>query len=447
MNDFYDVIVAGGGLAGTSAAISAARLGVSVLLIEKYGFLGGMSTAGLVNPFMASKTSKGVPLVGGLYTEICDAMNKQNGMLDRAFDPEAMKFVLQELLIESGSELLLHSYAKTPIVRNNKITGLIVDCNSESLSISANTVIDATGDADVSVKAGVPYDYGNSVTGLSQAMTLMFVVGGVDVKKSLMYAKDHNDEMRFPKPIDENDVDRMLSGAIGIAGFYKHVESAKNSGELCLNQDMIFFITLPTPGYVVVNTTHVAGYDPTKSTDMTKAEIEGRQQANMLMRFLKKYIPGFENAYLSQTAAQIGIRESRRIKGEYTFTVDDVVNGRKFFDSVLRSVYPVDIHSSAGKGYAKDEDHIPPVGPPEGDWYELSYRCMIPINIDNLIAAGRCISSTHEGHSAVRIMPNCIAMGQAAGVAGAMSSIYNTPPRNIDINEMHRILKEQGAII
>lgn len=443
----YDVIIAGAGLAGVSAAVSSARLGMRTLLVERYGFMGGMGTAGLVNPFMSSSTSTGISLVGGIYTEICSRLRDVGGMLDRAFDPEAMKYVLQEMVIESGSEILLHSCVTGSLISGNLMNGLIITSKSGPQPVSADIVIDATGDADVAALAGVPFEFGNPVTNMSQAMTMMFTVGGVDLRESLIYAMKNPGEMRFPKPVDESDVDRLLKGAIGVAGFYKEVESARRAGEFDLDQDMVFFISLPQSGQVVVNTTHISGIDGTRSEDLTRAEIEGRRQVFTLMKFMRKHLSGFENSYLMQTASQVGVRESRRIIGEYVFNVDDVKRGSRFDDCILRSAYPVDIHSSTGKGYSRDEDRLPPIAPPAGGWYEIPYRCIVPLSVDGLLVAGRCVSASHEGHGAVRIMPNCIALGQAAGVAAALCVKSGAAPRNLEITSLRSALIGSGAII
>jgi hypothetical protein len=224
-----------------------------------------------------------------------------------------MKYVLQEMVVESGAELLLHSFTTGVMQSDNRISGLEIACKSALTKAIADVVIDATGDADVASFAGAPYEFGNPELNMAQAMTLMFTVGGVNLHDSLMYAMKNPDEMRFPKPVDELDVSRMMKGAIGIAGYYKEVEAAKRAGEFPLEQDMVFFITLPRSGQVVVNTTHICGFDGSKSEDLTKAEIEGRRQAFALMKFMTKYLPGFEHAYLMQTASQVGVRESRRI--------------------------------------------------------------------------------------------------------------------------------------
>ena len=447
-NKRYDIIVAGGGVAGVAAAVSAAKLGAKVLLIERYGFLGGLGTAGLVNPFMSSYTSDGKPLVGGFFTDICDRMRGMGGMFHRAFDPEAMKFAAQEMVLESGAELLLHSWITGARVACSEIVGVEALTKSDTREIDARIVIDATGDGDVAAMAGAPCEFGDPQKGLAQAMTLMFTIGGVDIKPSLIYAKEHPEEMRFPKPASDEDIDRMMQTAVGIAGFFSKVEEAKSCGEFPLAQDLVFYITMPTPGQVVVNTTHITKVDGTSSDDLTKAEIEGRRQAMALVAFFKKYIPGFESSYLLQTATQVGIRETRRVIGEYVFNADDVGAGRKFADVVMRSAYGVDIHAPDDTGYKREDERISTsTAPPAGDWYEVPYRCLVPLDIDNLLVAGRCISATHEGQGAVRIMPNCMALGQAAGVAAALCVKQNATPRALDAGLLRKHLLEQGAII
>ncbi len=444
----YDVVVAGGGVAGVAAAVSAAKLGAKVLLIERYGFLGGLGTAGLVNPFMSSYTSDGKPLVAGFYKDVCDRMRQMGGMHDRAFDPEAMKFAAQEMVLESGADLLLHSWITGARVACNDIVGVEVLTKSDTRVVDAKIVVDATGDADVAAMAGVPFEFGDPKIGLAQAMTLMFTIGGVDMKPSLIYAKEHPEEMRFPKPPNDEAVEQMLQRAVGVAGFFSKVEEARKAGEFPLPQDLVFYISLPTPGQVVVNTTHIGGVDGTSSEDLTKAEIEGRRQAMALMSFFRKYIPGFENAYLLQTATQVGVRETRRIVGEYVFSADDVSEARKFPDVVMRSAYGVDIHAPDDKGYKKVEaPPAKPGSPPAGDWYEIPYRSLVPLEIDNLLVAGRCISATHEGQGAVRIMPNCMALGQAAGVAASLCAKHDVKPRALDPQILRKHLLDQGALI
>lgn len=442
----YDVLVAGGGVAGVAAAVSAARQGARTLLVEIYGFLGGMATAGLVNPFMSSFTSTGQPLVGGFFSEICARMKDLGGVFGRAFDPEAMKYAAQEMILESGGELLLHTSISGARMKGSDIIGIEALTKNGMREIDARVVVDATGDGDVAAMAGAPVEMGGP-DGLTQAMTLMFTVGGVEMRKCLEYALKHPDQMRFPKPSSTDAVQQLLKGAVGVAGFYREVDEAREKGEFPLPQEMVFFISMPTPGQVVVNTTHIGGVNGTDSWDLTKAEIECRRQAMALMSFFKKYVPGFENSYLLQTGPQIGVRETRRVIGEHVFNVDDVSEGRKYPDVIMRSAYPVDIHSPVGRGYVRKDDGKPGIGPPPGDWYEVPYRCLVPLTVEQLLVAGRCVSSTHEGQAAMRIMPNCMALGQAAGTAAALCVDQGVAPRALSVDLLRSALLRQGAII
>jgi hypothetical protein len=308
-------------------------------------------------------------------------------------------------------------------------------------------VVDATGDGDVAAAAGVPYESGGA-DGLPQAMTLMFDVGGVDLVKVFTYVKDNQDQFRFPKLSSDSDPMELAQGIVSVAGYYDLVAQARAKGEYPLPGDLIFFIGRPRAGEVVFNTTHIGGVDGTKAVDLTRAEIEGRRQAVALVRFIKNYIPGFESAYLLRTAAQVGVRETRRIVGEYVFSAEDVIDARKFEDAIARLAYPVDVHGGRGDGYTRAEERVPALAaPPPGDWYEVPYRCLLPLGVENLLIAGRCVSSTQEGHGATRIMPCCAAMGQAAGTAAALSIRENVSPRNLDRSLLLTTLREQGAIV
>lgn len=442
----FDVIVAGGGIAGVAAAVAASRMGARTLLIERYGFLGGLATAGLVNPFMSHSTSTQVPLIAGFFDDLRDRLSELGGILGNSFDSEAMKFAVQEMVLESGAEILLHSWVSDAVTTEATVQRVTVVNVSGQAEYGAQTIIDATGDGDVAAAAGAAFESGGE-DGLPQAMTLMLDVGAVDLPKALKYVRDNPDEMRFPKWPPDHDVESDKRPIVSVAGYYSLVAEAKARGEYPLPGDLIFYLTRPTPGEVVFNTTHVGGVNGTNADDLTKAEIEGRRQAMAIVSFVQKHIPGFENAHLLRTATQIGVRETRRIKGDYTFSADDVIEARKFPDAIARLAYPVDIHSGKGEGYTRAEERSGPVTPPPGDWYEVPYRCMLPVGLENVLVAGRCVSSTQEGHGAIRIMPCCAAMGQAAGVAAAISLRENVSPRSIDTESLLLSLREQGALV
>jgi hypothetical protein len=444
----YSTIVAGGGIAGIAAAVSSARLGAKTLLVERYGFLGGLATAGLVNPFMTHRTSTGRPLIAGIFDELCSRLDSLGGMRGGTFDSEAMKFAAQEMVLEAGADLLLHTWISGAIMDGRTIRGVRVVNKSGERDYPGSMVVDATGDGDVAVAAGAQYEMGGA-DGMPQSMTLMIDVGGVDFARVMDYVRQHPDQMRFPKIPSDADPEKLAKDIISVAGYYDLVTQARERGEYPIPGDLIFFVSRPRPGEVVFNTTHIGGVKGTSAEDLTRAEIEGRRQAAALVEFARKYVPGFENAYLLRTAAQVGVRETRRITGEYVFSAQDVAKAQKFDDAIARLAYPVDVHSGKGDGYTREEEEEPsgPLVPPPGDWYEIPYRCLVPLEIENLLIAGRCVSSTQAGHGAIRIIPCCAAMGQAAGTAAALSIRENVSPRGLDTDHLVRELREQGSLI
>lgn len=442
----YDVVVAGGGMAGCAAAIAAARSGSKTLLLESFGFLGGLATAALVNPFMTHCAADGKPLVGGLYDEIRARLSDMGGMLANSFDSELMKYVLQEMVLESGAELLLHTFLDGAELAGNG--SIVVGTRSKSGAgeIVCRRLIDCSGDGDAAVSLGAKHETGNE-EGLPQAVTLMFDMGGVDLARAMGYVKDHPDQMLFPKLPADSDPARLAEGIISVAGYYDLIAEARAKNEYAAPGDLIFYIGRPTKGEVVFNTTHVGHVDGTKAEDLTRAEIEGRRQMMSIVSFVKKHVPGFENSYLLRTAAHVGVRETRRVIGEYVFGAPDVVEARKFEDAICRLAYPVDVHSGKGDGYTKDEGNKGPQAPPRGDWYEIPYRCLVPLGIEDVLVAGKCVSSTQAGHGAIRIMPCCVAMGEAAGVAVSMSLRENVTPRALDGRLVREELKKRGALL
>lgn len=400
----FDIIVIGGGVAGCGAAISGARCGARVLLAERHGFLGGCSTASLVSPFMSHKTSDGKVLVEGIFAELTHRLRDRDGMLANAFDSEIMKEVLADFVAESGAELLLRAHLTD--VRD----GYTVTFNGNT-TIKAKFLIDCTGNASAAAMLGAEFLPAKEY----QSVTLMFDMAGVDEERVLAYAKTCPDNFLYPKMTDFDDPAEMSRGIYTVAGFFDRVAAAKAAGEYHVPGDMIFFIPRPRRGEVCFNTTHASVSDPNDPFELTRAERETRKQAREIESFVRKYVPGFENAYIARIADEVGVRESRRILGEYVLTEEDVVTGRKFDDCVCRSAYPIDVHTM--DGYIKDG--IMSSAPPAGDWYEIPLRCLMPRGMKNILVAGKCLSATRPAQGSARIMPNCIAMGEAAGLYAA----------------------------
>jgi len=409
----YDVIVAGGGTAGVAAAVAAARNGANTVLIEKYGFLGGAMTAGLVNPFMTFHVGR-KQIIKGIFQEIIDRLKDMNGYDEKtkAFDNEAMKLVTDHMVKEAGVKLLLHTYISDALVtKRNTVRGVEVYNKSGRQIVLGKITVDATGDGDVAVMAGAPYEKGRRKDGLTQPMTLNFRMGGVNVE-------------RMPS---REKINRLF-------------EEAKAKGEIEIPREDVLYFPTTRKGEIHFNTTRILKADGTKAEDLTYAETEGRRQMAQLIKFLKEKVPGFENAYLLMSGVQIGVRETRRIIGEYVLTEEDILKARKFEDEIARGSYPIDIHSPTGEGTIIKK-------PPPGEFYDIPYRCMVPKKVDNLLVAGRCISTTHEAQAAVRVIPIVVAIGQAAGTAAALAAKLRVSPREMDVPLLQKTLKEQGACL
>jgi hypothetical protein len=442
----WDVVVVGGGMAGCGAAWAAAKNGAKTLLIERYGYLGGWATAALVNPFMSSNTSDGKPLVGGFFSELKDELAKvDGGILGSCFDPEWMKIVLQEMVLGSGAEMLLHSCI-TGVQAEDDGISLKVFCKAGERTVRCRRVVDCSGDGDVAISLGAEFETGDE-TGVAQAVTLMFDVGGVDLVEALEYVKANPDQMRFPKMPADTDIQLLTGHVLGIAGYYDLVSQAKSRGEYPVPGDLVFYVTRPRLGEVTFNTTHVGDVDGIDLDALTRAEIEGRRQMVAVLNFARSSMPGFKNSYILRSPSHVGVRESRRVMGKYVFDASDIATSSKFDDAICRLAYWVDIHKGKGTGYTRSEEKEKIVEPVAGDYYEIPYRSLVPNGVENVLLAGRCISSTQGGHAAIRIMPCCAALGQAAGTAAALSVKTGTPVGEIDITTLKETLRSDGALV
>ncbi|MGC8934908.1 MAG: FAD-dependent oxidoreductase [Thermoproteota archaeon] len=439
----FDVIVAGGGTAGAVAAIAAARNGVRTLVVEQFGFLGGSETAALVVPMMPNHV-RGEPLVKGISQEIqkrlldlgCAAIDR--GGNEGWFNPEALKFVLEDMVLEAGGKILYYTFVEDVIMEGNEVRGVVIVNKSGRQAVFSKIVIDATGDGDVAALAGVPFESGRKEDGKSQPMSLRFIVGNVDFNRLSKFLLENDKRSYVDPPLIEF---AMVPG--NNWPLEKYFKEGVREGIL-EESDIVYFqaFSIPgMPGVVAFNCPRIIGdYKGFNADHLTEATIQGRKRISRLFNFLKKKIPGFENSYLALTAPMVGVRESRRIIGEYVLTAQDYFNARKFEDAISRNRYPIDIHLPTGP--LPGERHL---GPEE--YHEIPYRSIIPIKVDNLIVACRALSASFEAHGAVRIQPNMRAIGQAAGVAAALCVKKGIKPRQLDGKELRKVLIEQGAYL
>ncbi|MFH0802412.1 MAG: FAD-dependent oxidoreductase [bacterium] len=412
------ILVAGGGPAGVAAAIAAARLGAPVTLVERYGFLGGMGTAGLVHPWMSYYSGE-KQLVGGIFAEIVGSLkNKQAfkdsshlGLRHHCFDPEILKGVLQDLALSAGVRLFLHTFLIGSDCSKGAVRSVRTASKSGVEELRADLFIDATGDADLAFLAGVPCEKGRPGDALMQPATLHFRMGGVE-------------EERMPSREEMNDI----------------YNRAQKEGRLDNPRESLLWFDTTRRGEIHFNTTRVVRIDGTSRDDLTKAEVEGRRQMMEIVAFMIREIPGFEKACLLYSAPQIGIRETRRIKGRATITEEDILKGRIFEDTIALGSYGIDIHNPEGGGTRQDV--LPP-----GRYYGIPYGALLPYSPENIIVAGRPISSTYEAFAAIRIQPTCYATGEAAGTAAALALKSGVKPADLPYSTLRSALLAQGAIL
>ncbi len=419
-----DLAVIGGGSAGTLAAISAARKGVNVLLVESQSALGGSRTVMGVDTFYGyfSPGDLNSRVVGGITYEIVERLFDRSAAFLRpntfgagtgvTYDLEMLKMLLEEMVIEAGAKLLYHSFVPEVLMNENNIDGVLVSNKAGLKKVKAECVIDATGDADVAARAGASFEMAGVGERPVQSLSTIFYLGNVDNERAFSMSQSERTKLMV---------------------------DAEASGEYLLTRIGGSIHPTPHPGFIHANLTRIRNVNATDPFALTKAEIEGRRQAHEYARFLINEHPGFKNAYLAMTASYIGVRETRRLIGEYVLTGEDVVNGRCFDDAIACCAAPIEDHHS-GK-----DVHWQYV---EGDgYYQIPYRALLPKEVKNLIVAGRCLSATHEAQASARNSAQCMAMGEAAGVAASIALSENIEPREVEISQLGAELLEQSVIL
>ncbi len=373
------------------------------------------------------------------------------------FDPEIMKLAALDLLEEAGVALLLHAFASDVIeplsvaararrpwpgrARRSRVAsiehpgergavasspaerrvgGVVFETKSGPLVVEARAIVDCTGDGDIAALAGAPFEMGREGDGLVQPMTLMFRMASFEQADFDAYVNENRREWR------------------GVHGLWALVREATRSGELSLSREDILIFAGLRRGEVSVNSTRVSAVVGVDVLDLTKAEILARRQMREIVAFLRRRVPGFERSYVIQSGGSVGVRETRRIVGEYRLEAADVMQARRFEDVIARCAYPIDIHDPSGTGTRLERL-------PDGQWYDIPLRCLLPREVDGLVVAGRCISGSHEAHSSYRVMPVSMATGQAAGVCAAMAAIAGGHPREVRASCVQAELMRQGA--
>ena len=445
-----DVAVIGGGPSGFAAAVAAARAGARTILVEQGGCAGGMATQGLVGPFMTSYDSKGEEMIiRGLFSELVDRLVERGGAIHPSeiragtaftswitdghdhvtpFDPEILKWLMDEMLQEAGVRILYHTTFTEPVLSGTNIAKVKVNSKSGMEELSAKVFIDCTGDGDLAYRCGVPCHKGRRESGTMQPATMFFRIGNVDDKA-------------VEEEIEKNTDKFYRKDGVNYRSLHWRVTEARKNGDWSMDRVSIGLYRSVKPDEWNVNTSRIMGIDATDNESLTHGEIVGRQQVVEIFNFLRKYVPGCEKAKMLGSASTLGIRESRHIRGDYVMSLDDILDGHVPGDSILLAANSVDIHGRygpAGNEYLTIRN---------GKWYGIPYRCLIPLGMENLLIAGRCVSASSEASGAIRVMPPCMGMGQAAGIAAAMASQKNEPVRKVEIKKLQKSLVEQGAFL
>ena len=448
----YDVIVLGGGVSGSVAAIAAGRLGARVLLVEEHGFLGGSLTAMGVGPMMSFHDAAGTQVVRGIADELIERLKKRGASLGHIpdtttycstvtpFDSEELKIEFETMLQEAKVDVLFHTQLAGVRCANGRLERVIV-CNKAGLtSLSARIFVDATGDGDLAARAGVRFQFGRAHDAAAQPMTMNLKLANVDTAAVRAFALEHPEDFLWHQSPEEGMRRLRMAQRFSLAGFCGAWRAARERGEVDVPRDHVLFFETAVPGVVIVNTSRVIGYDATDPMQLSRAETIGRRQCAQIFRFLRRYAPGFAAAVRMDTAAKIGVRETRHIEGLYQITAEDLTTARSFDDAIALGGYPIDIHAPGG-------DSTSTLAVKTDAPYQVPLRALLVADPGNLLVVGRCVSATHEAAAAIRVTPIAMAIGQAGGVVAALAAERDSAPADVPFDLVRKQLLAQGACL
>jgi len=442
----YDLLVVGGGPGGVSAAVSAARMGIKTLLVDRNGCLGGNMALGL--PFLGFYDCKGRHIVGGFGDELVQRLVDEGASYGHricpkhhsvvTYQPDRLKVILSDMCREAGVDVLLHCELIDVEHEGRKITRAIFAGRGSRVSVKAKYFID-TGDGDMTCLAGGEYGKGDP-QGHLQPPSVLLTINGVDDEKFFRYLEENPGEVGHGETHDGKNYT------------LEYLRAKRNAYFVCLGELYnklhplgkwpieiwaVIMIFMPTPGQIIINGPRQGGVDSTDLVALSEAERKGQKEAFALVEMLKEHVPGFENCYLTNIPAHIGVRETRRVIGTKYLTGEQITNGEIPEDTIALAGYPIDIHG------ADDSSKFVPIRKPFG----IPYQCLTSKSFDNLLAAGKCISVDAYVHGSTRVISQCLAVGQAAGVGAALACRQNKRPCDVDVQEVRRVLRENGAIL
>jgi hypothetical protein len=429
----YDVIVCGGGTAGLPAAIGAARQGARVALIERYGFLGGTAAFSIM-PAWHGMIENGSGLLMSFAERVADLGIGPNPLQNRHIEPEVVKYLFQALAQEEKIDLYLHRLVTGVEMESQAIKGVMAESKSGRELFRGTVIVDATGDGDVCAWSGAPFEKGDA--GRMQGMALRFRIGFVDLPRYLDWAIDHIDAYRGRTP--EQLLATRARAEAGL-DFYLGSEVSQlweQDTDQNLPRNTYFVLSSIRPSEVSINATRVYDLDGTDADDLTTAEVTCRDQVYAIWRWLRRNVSGFENSVVTETAVQVGVRESRTITGDYVLTDADCRATREFDDAVLTSPISYDAHDKQ----KYETFHL------RGGMVDIPYRCFLPQGRDGLLVVGRCMSSDHLANSAVRQMKTAFQAGEVGGIAAALAARQDVAPRDLPLNVLVPVLKDAGIM-